>query len=61
MQNHTDIVNGKNTILNMTIESTLGHIDLSGTQDMNNKIHYYLRIPLRTVTKATRNKIFGSK
>ncbi len=61
LQNHMDIVNGKITIPNMTIESTLGHMDISGTQDMNDEIDYYLRIPMRMVMKATRNKIFGVK
>ncbi len=45
----------------MTIESTLGHMDISGTQDMSNEINYYVRIPMRAVMKATRNKIFGVK
>jgi hypothetical protein len=61
LQNHMDIVNGKITIPAMTIESTLGHLDISGTQDMNDEIDYYVRIPLRMVMKATRNKIFGAK
>lgn len=42
-------------------ESTLGHMDISGTQDMNNEIYYFVRIPLRMVMKATKNKIFGAK
>ena len=36
LQNHMDIKNGTLTIPNMTIESTLGHFELSGTQDMVN-------------------------
>lgn len=61
LQNHMDIVKGKITIPNMTIESTLGHMDISGTQNMNDEIDYFVRIPLSVVLKATRNKIFGSK
>jgi hypothetical protein len=61
LQNHMDIVKGKITIPNMTIESTLGHMDISGTQNMNNEIDYYVRIPLSVLMKATRNKIFGTK
>ncbi len=61
LQNHMDIIKGKITIPNMTIESTLGHMDISGTQDMSNEINYYVRIPMRAVMKATRNKIFGVK
>lgn len=62
LQNHMDIVNSKITIPNMTIESTLGHMDISGTHDMKDEqIDYYVRIPIRLLWKATRNKIFGSK
>lgn len=61
LQNHVDIINGAITIPNMTIESTLGHMDISGTQDKNDEIDYYVRIPLSAVMKATRNKIFGAK
>ena len=61
LQNHVDIINGTITIPNMTIESTLGHMDISGTHDKDDKIDYYVRIPLRAVLKATRNKIFGAK
>ena len=61
LQNHMDITNGKITIPNMTIESTLGHMDISGTQDMNDNIDYYVRIPWSLVKSAARNKIFGTK
>jgi hypothetical protein len=61
LQNQMDIANGKITIPNMTIESTLGHLDISGTQDMNNNIDYYVRIPLSLVKQAARNKLFGAK
>jgi hypothetical protein len=61
LQNHMDIVNGTITIPNMTIESTLGHMDISGTHYKNDKIDYYVRFPLRAVLNATRNKIFGAK
>ena len=45
----------------MTIESTLGHMELSGTQSIDNTIEYYLRIPWKTVKKAARYKLFGKK
>ena len=61
LQNHMDITSGKISIPNMTIESTLGHMEISGTQDMNGEIDYYLRIPWSVMLKATRNKIFGAK
>lgn len=59
LQNHMDITNGVITIPNMTIESTLGHMDISGTQNMNDSINYYARIPWSVVKSAARNKLFG--
>ncbi len=61
LKNHLDITNGKMTIPNMTIESTLGHMDLSGSQDLDNNIKYFLRIPWKTVKQAARYKLFGDK
>lgn len=61
LQNHMDITNGIISIPNMTIASSLGQMDLSGTQDMNNAIDYYVRIPWSLVKQAARNKLFGAK
>ncbi len=61
LQNSLDIKNGKITIPSMTIESTLGHIELSGSHDIDQNIDYYLRIPWKTVRKAAYQKIFGNK
>ncbi len=61
LQNHMDITNGVMTIPNMTIESTLGHMDISGTQDMNDNMDYYFRIPWSLVKTAAKNKLFGAK
>ncbi len=61
LQNHLDITNGQITIPNMTIASTLGHMELSGTQDTDHNIEYFLRIPWKTVKKAARYKLFSSK
>lgn len=61
LKNHMDITNGVMTIPSMTIESTLGHYELSGTQDMNDNIDYYLRIPWKIIKQAARYKLFGSK
>jgi len=61
LQNHLDITNGQITIPNMTIASTLGHMELSGTQDINHNIEYFLRIPWKTVKKAARYKLFANK
>ena len=61
LQNSLDIKKGKINIPSMTIESTLGHMELSGTHDSNQNIDYYLRIPWKTVRKAAWQKLFGSK
>ncbi|MHA7128064.1 hypothetical protein [Algoriphagus namhaensis] len=61
LQNHMDISNGIISIPTMTIASTLGQMNLSGTQSMNNTIDYYVRIPWTVVKQAARNKIFGAK
>nr|WP_247672680.1 AsmA-like C-terminal region-containing protein [Aquimarina sp. MMG016] len=61
LQNNLDIQKGKITIPAMRIESTLGHMELSGTHDNNQNIDYYIRIPWKTVRKASWKKLFGSK
>ena len=61
LQNHMDLKNGTLTIPNMTIESTIGHFELSGTQDMNFNMEYYLRIPWSIIKQGTRYKMFGDK
>jgi hypothetical protein len=61
LQNHIDIVNGTLTIPNMTIESTLGHYELSGEQSLVGELDYYIRIPWKTIRQGARNKLFGIK
>jgi len=61
LQNSLDINKGEISIPSMTIESTLGHMELSGTHDQDQNIDYYLRIPWKTARKAALRKIFGSK
>lgn len=61
LQNHMDMINGTLTIPNMTIESTLGHYELSGKQSMAGKLDYFVRIPWKVIKQGARYKIFGSK
>ena len=61
LQNSLDIKKGKITIPAMTIESTLGHMELSGTHDNNQNIDYYVRIPWQLVKKAAWGKLFRKK
>ena len=61
LQNSLAIKKGKITIPAMTIESTLGHMELSGTHDNNQNIDYYVSIPWQMVKKAAWGKLFGKK
>ncbi|MBW8242309.1 AsmA-like C-terminal region-containing protein [Muricauda oceani] len=61
LQNRLDIVNGKMNIPKMTVESTLGHMELSGSQDLEHNIEYYFKIPWKTVKRAAVYKLFGNK
>jgi hypothetical protein len=45
----------------MTINSSIGYMDVSGKQDMDNNMEYYLRVPVKMVTRAARQKLFGKK
>lgn len=61
LQNHMDITNGTLTIPNMSIESTIGHFEVSGTQDMNFNMNYFIRIPWSVIKQGARYKLFGNK
>ena len=61
LENHMDITNGELTIPNMTIESTLGHFELSGKQDMDMNMEYYIRVPWSLIKQGARYNIFGNK
>ncbi len=61
LSNHFYLSGGIITIPNMTINSSLGHLIVAGTQDMNNNMEYYFRIPLRLVGRLALQKLFGKK
>jgi hypothetical protein len=61
LENRLQLQNGKLILPNMVINSSLGFIELSGRQDMNMNMEYYLRIPLRMVTNVAFQKLFGKK
>jgi len=61
LNNHLDIVDGVVTIPKMTVNSSLGHLEISGKQDLAGNMEYYLRIPLKMITKTAGSKLFGGK
>ena len=61
LQNNLNIKNGTIHIPSMTIESSLGHMELSGSHDSDHNIDYYLRIPWKIALKSAWHKVFGRK
>jgi hypothetical protein len=61
LSNRLDMNKGVLSIPKMTINSTLGFVEISGKQDMNMNMEYYLRIPLKLVTQVGMQKLFGAK
>jgi hypothetical protein len=61
LQNHLDWVNGVLTIPNMTINSTLGFMEISGSQSIDTKMDYFIKVPWKMITQAASSKLFGSR
>jgi hypothetical protein len=61
LRNSLELNRGVLSIPKMTINSTLGFVEISGKQDMNMNMEYYLRIPLKMVTQVGMSKLFGKK
>jgi len=61
LQNHIDMKDGVLSIPNMTINTSLGFVELSGSQYNDYSYEYYLRVPWKMVTKAGASKLFGKK
>lgn len=61
LANHIDLTKGKLTIPNMSINSSLGFLQISGSQDLDMNMDYYLRVPWKMVTDAATSKLFGKK
>lgn len=58
LSNHLELNKGILSIPKMTINSTLGFVEISGKQDMNMNMEYYLRIPWQLVTQVGKTKLF---
>lgn len=61
LKNHIDIKNGEMSFPMMTINSSLGFMEVSGKQDFSSNMEYYIRIPFKMVTEVAKNKLFGGK
>ncbi|WKZ61303.1 MAG: AsmA-like C-terminal region-containing protein [Cyclobacteriaceae bacterium] len=61
LRNQFELNNGTLSIPKMTINSSLGFIEISGKQDMSMNMEYYMRIPLKLVTQVGMAKLFGKK
>lgn len=59
LQNQLDIVNGVITIPTMNINSSLGFIEISGKQDVNLNMNYFVRVPFKLVSQVASQKLFG--
>jgi hypothetical protein len=61
LQNNFTLKNGVMTIPRMTINSSLGFLQIEGTQDMDNNMNYLIRVPFSMVTQAASQKLFKRK
>lgn len=61
LENRFTLKDGSMEFPNMVINSSLGFIQLSGRQDKDLNMEYYIRVPFRMVTQAASQKLFGRK
>lgn len=61
LANRIDMKNGIMTVPEMLINTNLGFIKVSGKQDMDMNMEYYLRVPLKMITSAGSKKLFGNR
>ncbi|MCU0356820.1 MAG: AsmA-like C-terminal region-containing protein, partial [Cyclobacteriaceae bacterium] len=61
LSNKLTVSKGVMTFPRMTINSSLGFMEISGKQDMNMNMDYFVRIPWRMVTRAGMQRLFGSR
>lgn len=61
LSNQFQMENGTITIPKMTIASSIGFLEISGKQDLDLRMEYFVRIPWKMVTQAAASKLFGKK
>jgi len=60
LKNVFELENGALKIPNMVINSSLGHIQISGFQKVDLAMEYFLRVPLKIATKTAWRHVFSS-
>jgi hypothetical protein len=60
LKNHLDINKGVMSFPFMTINSSLGFIEVAGKQDMDLNMEYYIKIPAKLIGSVVKQKLFGS-
>lgn len=61
LNNQLDIKDGVVNIPEMSVNSSLGHMKISGTQSLDGTMEYYLQIPWKMVAKTAKSRLFGRK
>jgi hypothetical protein len=61
LRNQITFKNGAVTFPKMNVNSSLGFMEFSGTQQLNMQMEYFLRIPLKMVTNIGFKMLFGKK
>lgn len=61
LENKIDMLNGVITVPKMTINSSLGFLEISGIQDSDFNYEYNISIPWKLVTQAAASKLFKKK
>lgn len=61
LRNTLTFKNGALSIPNMNINSSLGFMEIAGTQSLDTHMEYYIRIPLKMVTQVGFRMLFGKK
>ena len=61
LRNHIDLKGGSMNIPNMKINTSLGFVEISGTQNSDFSFEYFLKVPWKMITKAGVSKLFAKK
>jgi hypothetical protein len=61
LQNTLTFTNGVLEIPSMNINSSLGYLQMSGKQSLDLSMEYYLRVPMKMVTKVGLSSLFNRK